>query len=67
MRNVKRLLAPHFGVSEVWDFTISTAQTPTHNNSRIVKSERTVGPTLQGFGVQDFAISNAQTPTHNNS
>jgi hypothetical protein len=53
-----------FGVR---DFTISTTQTPTHNNSQIAKSERIVGPTLRGFGVQDFAISNSQTPTHNNS
>jgi hypothetical protein len=51
----------------VQDFTISTNQKPTHNNSRIAKSERIVGPTLRGFGVRDFTISNAQTPTHNNS
>jgi hypothetical protein len=35
-------------------------QTPTHNNSRIAKSERKVGPTLRGFGVRDFTNSNVK-------
>jgi hypothetical protein len=51
----------------VHDFMISNAQTPTHNNSRIVKSEWKCRTNTSGFRVRDFAISNAQTPTHNNS
>jgi hypothetical protein len=60
LRKVNGNVGPTLRGFGVRDFTISNAQTPTHNNSRITKHEWKVGPALWGFGVRDFTISSAK-------
>jgi hypothetical protein len=65
-RNAKRLWAQHFGFrgSGFGDYK---CQTPTHNNSRIMKMRMEYGPSTSGFRGSGFRGLRIPNATNNNS